>query len=443
MARIGRSGLSGRSATLGGVVIAVAALGAACGPGPVGSGTNPASMTPPARSSPSLAPPSPTLGPGSTAAARTPPLTPVPGSAPPANVGPLVAQHVSAFRDAVLAATSGVPSRVPEARQPDEGIDAYGKRATAAAATAATPIRDLVLREREWLAGLDDASCPIVGRYTAILDAYWVVAQGIWTAHYAPDASLLRRALSNIEGLNAAIGKAVPKLLTAAAPCQTQFTAALGPPFSTVVGTQSADLPRDPSRLHESPLGNLVADAMRLSDKDAAAAFLNSGGVRADLLASPPTVGEQPGEITWGEMLLVLPFGNRVILVTATGDELRSALLNGFAPACDPGFSGGTGRFPQVSGLAVRFHCEGPKPVVDELWRAPEGPDGSRTPIGPADTIRLVTLDYVLDGGDGYAMFAAAANGAEPGDSLLDVATAYVTAHAPVGPAAEGRIVGP
>jgi 2',3'-cyclic-nucleotide 2'-phosphodiesterase (5'-nucleotidase family) len=75
-----------------------------------------------------------------------------------------------------------------------------------------------------------------------------------------------------------------------------------------------------------------------------------------------------------------------------------------------------------------------------------EGSRGYRRlpdPIGPADTIRLVTLDYLLAGGDGYAMFAAGANASEPGDALLDVAIAYVKANAPVGAPVQGRIVGP
>ena len=54
-----------------------------------------------------------------------------------------------------------------------------------------------------------------------------------------------------------------------------------------------------------------------------------------------------------------------------------------------------------------------------------------------------MTLDYLLAGGDGYAMFAAGANASEPGDALLDVAIAYVKANAPVGAPVQGRIVGP
>ena len=44
------------------------------------------------------------------------------------------------------------------------------------------------------------------------------------------------------------------------------------------------------------------------------AAYTNSGGIRADLLVTPPSsAGEQPGEITWGEMFTILPFGNRTV----------------------------------------------------------------------------------------------------------------------------------
>jgi 2',3'-cyclic-nucleotide 2'-phosphodiesterase (5'-nucleotidase family) len=57
-------------------------------------------------------------------------------------------------------------------------------------------------------------------------------------------------------------------------------------------------------------MGNMVTDAMRLKYTGVEAAFTNSGGLRADLNCAPPSAGEQPCEITWGEMFSVLPFGN-------------------------------------------------------------------------------------------------------------------------------------
>jgi 2',3'-cyclic-nucleotide 2'-phosphodiesterase (5'-nucleotidase family) len=208
-----------------------------------------------------------------------------------------------------------------------------------------------------------------------------------------------------------------------------------------VIGTQANDILRDPTRLHESEMGNLIADAMRLKYPGVDASLTNSGGLRADLVCAPPSAGEGACEITWGEMFAVLPFGNRTVIETLTGEQLTAAFLNGFSPFCNPAIS--TGRFPQVSGLKVQFHCTGTTPVVDGIWKAPEGPSGTLTPVGPADTVRLVTNDFMFTGGDGYTALAAGADVQQPGDALLDIAIEYVTANSPVDPTVEGRIIGP
>ncbi len=210
-----------------------------------------------------------------------------------------------------------------------------------------------------------------------------------------------------------------------------------------VIGSQQFDIKRAPSRLFESAMGNMVADAMRLKYPGVDAAYTNSGGLRQDLLVSPPTAGEQPGEITWGEMFSVLPFGNRTVILTLTGAQLEQAFINGFTPFCFPNFPGGTGRFPQVSGLKVTFACNGTTPVVTGMWKTPQGINGPQTPIGPADPVRFVTNDFMYTGGDGYTMFAQGTNVLQPGDDLLQVAVDYVAANSPVGPVVEGRIVGP
>jgi 2',3'-cyclic-nucleotide 2'-phosphodiesterase (5'-nucleotidase family) len=208
-----------------------------------------------------------------------------------------------------------------------------------------------------------------------------------------------------------------------------------------VIGSQANDILRDPTRLHESEMGNLIADAMRLKYPGIDAALTNSGGLRADLVCTPPSAGEGACEITWGEMFAVLPFGNRTVIETLTGEQLTAAFLNGFSPFCNPAIA--TGRFPQISGLKVEFHCTGTTPVIDGIWKAPEGPGGTLTPVGPADTVRLVTNDFMFTGGDGYTVLAAGADVQQPGDALLDIAIEYVAANSPVDPAVEGRIVGP
>jgi 2',3'-cyclic-nucleotide 2'-phosphodiesterase (5'-nucleotidase family) len=198
-----------------------------------------------------------------------------------------------------------------------------------------------------------------------------------------------------------------------------------------VIGTQTGNILRDPTRLSESAMGNLVADAMRLKYAGVEAAVTNSGGLRQDLLFAPSPAGEQPGEITWGEMFGVLPFGNKTVIETLTGAQLTEGLLNGFSPVCNPQIA--TGRFPQVSGLTIHYHCNGTTPVIDSLVK------GS-TPVGPTDTVRIVTNDFMFTGGDGYTAFA---NGTDvvQRDVILDIAIEYITAHSPVAPVVEGRVV--
>jgi 2',3'-cyclic-nucleotide 2'-phosphodiesterase (5'-nucleotidase family) len=106
---------------------------------------------------------------------------------------------------------------------------------------------------------------------------------------------------------------------------------------------------------------------------------------------------------------------------------------------CNPAIA--TGRFPQISGLKVTFTCNGLTPEITGLWRTPDGMAGTAIPVGDTDTVRLVTNDFMFTGGDGYTVLTQGTDVAQPGDDLLEVTIAYVTAHSPVNPGVEGRIV--
>ena len=142
-------------------------------------------------------------------------------------------------------------------------------------------------------------------------------------------------------------------------------------------------------------------------------------------------------------MFTILPFGNRTVIETLTGAQMKTAFENGFSAFCDPAIN--TGRFPQISGLKVQFHCAAVPglPVIDGIWKAPNGVSGTLTPLGPADTVQFVTNDFMYTGGDGYTVFTQGTNVLTPGDDLLQVAIDYVTAHSPVANTTDGRIVGP
>ena len=54
--------------------------------------------------------------------------------------------------------------------------------------------------------------------------------------------------------------------------------------------------------------------------------------------------------------------------------------------------------------------------------------------------MRVVSNNYVRNGGDGYKMFVDAENAYDFGPDLADVAAEYLSANAPYAPFTDGRI---
>ena len=123
------------------------------------------------------------------------------------------------------------------------------------------------------------------------------------------------------------------------------------PLANKVVGRIQGDLTRTGSAFGESQLGDVIADAQFAATEpvslgDADIAFMNPGGIRADLIYNAiSSGGEAPGEVTYGEAFTVQPFGNSLVTKTMTGDMIRRLLQQQF-PGC---FGQTTKRILQIS----------------------------------------------------------------------------------------------
>lgn len=111
-----------------------------------------------------------------------------------------------------------------------------------------------------------------------------------------------------------------------------------------IIGKTTVDLIGDAQilRNQETNLGNLVADAMLWAtamDKTQIA-IVNGGGIRRTI---------KTADISYGDVLEVLPFGNRLVQFDLTGADLLAALENGISQVYAGG--GSAGRFPQIAGL--------------------------------------------------------------------------------------------
>ena len=176
---------------------------------------------------------------------------------------------------------------------------------------------------------------------------------------------------------------------------------------NTVVARTEVDLTTlDPTtgkravRSAETNLGDLCADAYRdLLKTDVA--FVNGGGVRANI---------NKGDITYGQIIAVHPFGNTACKIEVTGEQLWTALEIGSA-AC-PGESGG---FLQVSGIEYTINTAIPTPARFNENKEFEKLEGEHRVTDvkvngePLDVNKTYTLgghNYMLiNGGDGYTVF--------------------------------------
>jgi 5'-nucleotidase len=148
-------------------------------------------------------------------------------------------------------------------------------------------------------------------------------------------------------------------------------------------------------RRSESPLGDLVTDAMR-AGTGAEVAVLNAGTLRLDDVIAP-------GPLTSYQLESIFLFADetRVLTVPMTGARLRSVLEHGVADG-----SLGKGGFLQVSGVAFTYDPR--RPSGSRLQGPLRTPAGDT--IGAGDTVRVAVPVYpACEQGDGYDIPEAAA----------------------------------
>jgi 5'-nucleotidase / UDP-sugar diphosphatase len=140
-------------------------------------------------------------------------------------------------------------------------------------------------------------------------------------------------------------------------------------------------------RSREAAIGDLIADAMRVSTH-ADAAVTNGGGIRGGRIFAPGT------SISRRDVVSELPFDNRVVVIEISGAELRRAIENGLSLLPNP-----AGRFPQVSGLTIE--ADPSRPAGSRITSIKVG----NAPLDETRTYRVATNDFMSRGGDGYTMF--------------------------------------
>jgi 5'-nucleotidase len=207
-----------------------------------------------------------------------------------------------------------------------------------------------------------------------------------------------------------------------------QAEALVAPIANQLVGSITADITRSANAAGESALGNLIADAQRTALKTDVA-FMNPGGIRADLLFVGTHTPPQPnGTVTYNDIFTVQPFGNSLVKMDLTGQQMIDLLNQQFPPQQT------ANRLLQVSGITY-------------VWSAAAvGNKISGVKINGADlalnkTYSVTVNSFLASGGDNFSVLNTGTNkvgGTQDVDALFDYIKGLPQPVTP--PAVGGRI---
>lgn len=181
----------------------------------------------------------------------------------------------------------------------------------------------------------------------------------------------------------------------------------------------------------ESSLGNTVADIHlwatsneNFGGEPAEIAFMNPGGLRADLL-----YGED-GTVTYKAAADVQPFANTLITFDMTGEQIREALEQQWQPEGSEraklhlGISDGLD-YTYIEDAAFGKH------IKDITFNG--------EPLDENASFKVAANAFLATGGDNFSAFAAGTGHTDSGQIDLDATVNYFKSHDLVSPAPLGR----
>lgn len=218
-----------------------------------------------------------------------------------------------------------------------------------------------------------------------------------------------------------------------------KYKALVAPIANRIVGAIGGDMTRVANAAGELVMGLVIADAQLAAGQadGAQIAFMNPGGVRADLVAAQISGGEAAGQVTYGELFSVQPFANNLVVLTLTGAQIERVLEQQW-------LTNGTDRStkPMIlqpsAGFSYRWNPAGP--AGDKVDPSTITLNGQ--PLVPTATYRVTVNSFLADGGDGFTVMKEGTNRVS-GAIDLDALEAYLAAHSPLAAPTMGRILSP
>ena len=184
----------------------------------------------------------------------------------------------------------------------------------------------------------------------------------------------------------------------------------------------------------ESTLGNLVADVQLWATQDVGTdiAFMNPGGLRANLTYASTGPDDPDGNVTYREAATVQSFANTLVTMSLTGDEVVSVLEEQWQPA------GASRPFLKLGVAGLTYTYDPTAPAGERITDVRVGD----TPLDPAASYRVVANSFLASGGDNFSTLGGGADKRDSGRVDLQAFVDYLAEFSPISPDLGQRAVG-
>lgn len=217
-------------------------------------------------------------------------------------------------------------------------------------------------------------------------------------SHRLLDAHAANVPVTGASGANPAVAALVERYVAAARPAAERVVGHLPGPL------------RKSENERESPVADLIADAQlaatRTPGRGAAdLSFINSGGVRTDLVPGPN------GNISYAQIFALEPFGNTLVVRTMTGAQLHALLEQQFIDKNGAAQLQASILIPSAN---FSFAYDLSKPAGQRIVTMTLNGKA----VDPAGRYRVTINNFLASGGDGYSVLT---EGTDTFDAGLDL----------------------
>lgn len=187
-----------------------------------------------------------------------------------------------------------------------------------------------------------------------------------------------------------------------------------------IVGTATTVINRNAAESGETALGNLIADAQQAaaltaSNQGSDFTLMNPGGVRADLQTN------SNNQITFGDVFAVQPFGNSIVTLSLTGQQIRELL--------EQQWSGANADRPRILQPSKELSYAYKKDAT-AVPRATQIMISGQA-LMDSKSYRVTVNSFIADGGDNFTVLTKGTNRVGGGQDV-DALEKYINQNSPV-----------